>query len=92
MKAETINSFLPCSDNGPLFRLINPHVAFGRQFGSDSDKPPEGSANLHSIHHPVKTLRAAEGPARPIQWGGRWERGQLAQSPKEQIGGSFVLP
>lgn len=40
---------------GEFFRLINRHVAFGRQLGSDSNKPPEGCANLHCIQHPVKT-------------------------------------
>lgn len=82
MKAETINSFLPCSDNGPLFRLINPHVAFGRQFGSDSDKPPEGSANLHSIHHPVKTPQSCGRAGAAHSMGGTLGKGPARTKPK----------
>lgn len=57
-----------------LFTLINPHVAFGRQFGSDSNKPPEGPANLLSIHPPVKTRQSRAGlrSARPHSMGARF--------------------
>jgi hypothetical protein len=56
MKEETINSFLPCFDNGRVLWIGNPHVAFGASsFGSDSNKAPEDSANLHSIQWFLKT-------------------------------------
>ena len=63
-EGKTINSFLPAPIMGELYGLISPHVGSGRQFGSDSNKPPKGSANLHPIHHPVKAHQSRGRAAR----------------------------
>ena len=70
-EGKTINSFLPALIMGELYGLISPHVGSGRQFGSDSNKPPKGSANLHPIHRPVKAhqSRGRAARARPHSMG-----------------------
>lgn len=77
--------------------LISPRVASGRQFGSDSNKPPEGSANLHSIHHPVKThqSRGRAARARPHSMGDPLGKGPVFTKPKRanwrKLCSSFAL-
>lgn len=73
---ETMNSFLPSRAS----RLIRPSA-------SDSYKPPEAPL----ICTPFSALHPGRRKGRGLN-GGRWEPGQRAQSPKEQIGGSFVPP